>query len=119
MLWGLLPGQMSFGGNNFDVLSGLLALPVGYYCLVKKTWPTAIVVAYNIMGLLLLLNVLLVTMFSMPVPFRLFHHGPDSSLVAQFPFIFLPGLLVPLAYSLHIFSLRQWAMARKEVVKTI
>ena len=117
VIWGLLPVQMSFGGSNFDLVSGLLALPVGYYCYVKKTWPSVIVLFYNIMGLLLLLNVILVTTFSMPVPFRLFHHEPDSALVAQFPFIFLPGFLVPLAYSMHIFSIRQWSMARKAIVK--
>ena len=36
---GSLPAQMSFEGRNFDILTGLLAFPVGYYCFVKKTWP--------------------------------------------------------------------------------
>jgi pimeloyl-ACP methyl ester carboxylesterase len=48
----------------------------------------------------------------MPSPLRVFHNQPDSSLLTRFPFIFVPGLLVPLAYTLHIFSLRQWGMSR-------
>ena len=113
VLRGLLPVQMSLEGRNFDILSGLLAIPVGYYCFVKMTWPAWVVLLYNIAGLLLLLNVVAIAVLSMPTPFRVFHNEPANTLVVQFPFIFLPGVLVPLAYTLHIFSLRQWAMARR------
>ena len=117
MLWltvvrGLLPVQMSFEGRNFDILSGLFAIPVGYYCFVRKSWPSWVVLLYNVGGLLLLLNIVLIAVFSMPTPLRLFHNEPANTLVVQFPFIFLPGLLVPMAYALHIFSLRQWMMGR-------
>ena len=105
---GLIPVQMSFEGRNFDVLSGLLAIPVGYYCFVRKSWPRWIVVAYNIMGLALLLNVLVISVLSMPTPLRYFHNEPSSTLMGHFPFIFIPGILVPMAYSLHILSLRQY-----------
>jgi hypothetical protein len=109
VLRALLPVQMSFEGRNFDVFSGLLAVPVGYYCLVKKAWPSWMVLVYNILGLLLLLNIVAIAVLSMPTPLRAFHNEPANTLIVQFPFIFLPGLLVPLAYTLHIFSLRQWA----------
>ena len=113
MLWvkvsqGLLPVQMSFEGRNFDILSGLAALPVGYFCFVRKTWPSWAVLVYNIAGLLLLLNVTVIAVLSMPTPLRAFHNEPANTLVGQFPFIYLPGFLVPLAYTLHIFSIRQW-----------
>jgi hypothetical protein len=32
---------------------------------------------------------------------------PANLLVTKFPFIMLPGMLVPLAYGLHFLSLRQ------------
>ncbi|HEY4289306.1 MAG TPA: hypothetical protein VGN00_19530 [Puia sp.] len=113
MLWvnymrGLIPVQMSFEGRNFDVLSGLLAIPVGYFCFVRKSWPRQIVVIYNILGLSLLLNILVISVLSMPTPLRYFHNEPANTLLGHFPYIFLPGLLVPLAYSLHILSLRQY-----------
>lgn len=105
---GALPVQMSFEGRNFDILAGLLAIPVGYYCFVKKTWPPVAALLYNIGGLVLLLNIVTISTLSMPTPLRVFHNQPDSSLLTKFPFIYLPGLLVPLAYTLHILSLRQW-----------
>jgi len=105
---GLIPVQMSFEGRNFDVLSGLLAIPVAYYCFVRKSWPRWIVVVYNIVGLALLLNIIIISMLSMPTPLRYFHNEPANTLLGHFPYIFLPGLLVPLAYSLHILSLKQY-----------
>jgi hypothetical protein len=107
---GSLPVQMSFEGRNFDILTGLLAFPVGYYCFVKKSWPPVAALLYNIAGLLLLMNIVAISILSMPTPLRMFHNQPDSSLLTMFPFIYLPGLLVPLAYTLHILSLRQLGM---------
>ncbi|MBO9202119.1 MULTISPECIES: hypothetical protein [Niastella] len=110
---GSLPQQMSFEGRNFDILTGLFAFPVGYYCFVSKRWPPVIALLYNVAGLVLLVNIVTVTALSLPTPLRAFHNEPDSSLVTTFPFIYLPGLLVPLAYTLHIFSLRQYKMVRQ------
>lgn len=105
---GSLPVQLSFEGRNFDVLTGLFAFPVGYFCFVKRTWPPAVALLYNIGGLVLLVNAVALSALSMPGAIRVFHNQPDSSLLTQFPFIYLPGFLVPLAYTLHILSLRQW-----------
>lgn len=110
---GLLPVQLSFEGRNFDILVGLLAIPVGYFSFVRKSWPSWVALAYNIFGLLMLVNVMSIAFLSMPTPLRRFHGQPDASLVAHFPLIYLPGVLVPLAYSLHIFSIRQWVVGRR------
>jgi len=61
----------------------------------------------------LLVNVLVIAVLSMPTPLRVFHNEPANTLLAYFPYIYLPGVLVPLAYTLHIFSLRQWVFARR------
>lgn len=110
-----LPVQMSFEGRNFDILAGLFALPVGYYCFVRKSWPPVVVLLYNIGGLILLLNIVAIAALSMPTPMRVFHNEPDSSLITTFPFIYLPGFLVPLAYTLHIFSL--WQLKNRILAK--
>ncbi|HSC40609.1 MAG TPA: hypothetical protein VLD19_22150, partial [Chitinophagaceae bacterium] len=43
-LAGKLPAQMSLEGRNFDVVTGLLAFPVGYFCFVKKSWPRGVAI---------------------------------------------------------------------------
>ena len=107
----LLPVQMTFEGRNFDVLTGLLALPAGYL-ISKHKMSSATILIFNVTGILLLLNILIIAVLSMPTPFRYFMNEPSNTLIAQFPFIFLPGILVPLAYTFHIFSLRQWYLLK-------
>jgi len=105
---GLLPKQMTFEGGNLDILSGLLAIPVALA--VSKKYRPALVRLYNIVGLLLLLNVLVIAVLSMPTSLRRFMSEPSVGIVGEFPFMYLPGVLVVIAYSLHIFSLRQAAL---------
>lgn len=102
-----LPVQMTFEGGNFDVLTGIFAIPAGYLLWKKKTNARRLAIAFNVTGILLLLNILVIAVLSMPTPFRYFMNEPSNTRVAEFPFILLPGLLVPIAYSFHIFSLRQ------------
>jgi hypothetical protein len=109
---GKLPVQMTFEGRNFDVITGLLAILVGYLLARKKTYSKKLIIAFNIIGILLLLNILVIAVLSMPTSLRYFMNEPSNGLVARFPFILLPGVLVPIAYALHIFSLRQLASQR-------
>ena len=117
---GRLPVQMTFEGNNFDIITGILALPVGYWVATRKINAKKLAIAFNIIGLLLLLNILIIAVLSMPTPFRYFMNKPANTIVAQFPYILLPGILVPLAYGLHVLSLRQlFTKTATDIAKTI
>lgn len=112
LLWvafsrGLLPQQMTFEGYNFDIISGVLALPAGWLLQTRKPFARAAAIAYNIIGLLLLFNIITIAVLSMPTPFRQFMNEPANTIVATFPFVYLPGVLVVLAFTFHVFSLRQ------------
>lgn len=107
-----LPVQMTFGGGNVDIITGILALPAGYLLMRQKKWAKLTGIAFNIIGILLLLNILVIAVLSMPTPFRYFMNEPSNTLVAQFPYILLPGILVPIAYSFHTFSLRKLLMKK-------
>ncbi len=111
LLQNLLPVQMSFEGRNFDILTGLTA-PVAAWWVARKKWSPGLLLAWNVAGLILLLNIVVIAILSMPTPLRVFPKEPASTIVTTFPFIWLPGLLVPLAYALHFFSLRliPWRM---------
>ena len=113
----VLPVQMTFEGRNWDIASGVLALVVAWMVLHKRNNYRTIAIAYNIIGIGLLLNVLIVAFLSMPTPLRYFMNEPTVEKVGQFPMIYLPSVLVVLAYSFHIFSLRQlWLL--KQVKQT-
>jgi hypothetical protein len=111
---GLIPEQMTFEGRNFDVISGILGLVAGWYVMrERKGWKT-IVVIYNIIGLALLLNIVIVAILSFPGPMRYFMNEPANRIVTEFPFVYLPGVLVVMAFALHILSLRQVVVAEKK-----
>jgi len=103
----LAPIQMTFEGRNFDILSGLTALVVGFLVSRKKI-SRPLVIAWNFACLGLLLNIVAVALLSMPTPLRVFMNAPSNTIVSRFPIIWLPAFLVPLAYGLHFLSLRQY-----------
>ena len=107
-----LPIQMTWEGKNADILSGLLALPAGYYLWKYKKDSPKLVLAYNLTGIALLLNILIVAVLSFPTPVRYFTNEPSNIIISRFPYIVLPGVLVPIAIAMHIFSLRKMALNR-------
>nr|WKN37689.1 hypothetical protein K4G66_03075 [Tunicatimonas sp. TK19036] len=108
-----LPVQMTFEGQNWDVLIGLTAPVLAYFCFVKGSWSRSIALVWNVLGLLLLANIVTISILSMPTVFRMFMNDPPNIIMAQFPFIWLPGVLVPIAYAMHFFSIKQLLMARR------
>jgi hypothetical protein len=110
----LLPVQLTLEGRNFDILSGLTAPIVGFL-LARRKVPGFVVILWNFVCLGLLINVVSMAILSMPTPFRMFLNDPANTVVGTFPVVWLPGLLVPLAYGLHFFSLRQLFQGRNTV----
>ena len=112
MLWqlyleGIAPIQMTFEGRNWDILVGITALIFGYFCFKQNGWGRKVAIIWNIAGLGLLLNIVVVAILSFPTPFRVFMNEPANTMVAKFPLVLLPAVLVTVAYTMHFFSLRQ------------
>jgi hypothetical protein len=106
------PAIMTFEGRNVDILVGLTAIPVGYLCFVRKAWPPRWAVWWNVAGILILLNVVVHAQLSTPSPFRVFQTDPPVTFIAYWPYILLPGFLVPLAWLGHTASLMQLSRRR-------
>lgn len=102
-----LPVQMTFEGRNFDIIAGLTAPFVAYFAFSKHVLSRKSVIIWNFFCLGLLLNIVLTAILSMPTPLRYFMNEPANTIIAKFPFVWLAGLLVPLAYGLHFLSIRQ------------
>ena len=103
----IIPVQMTFEGLNFDILIGLSAPFVAYYCFIKKSWSWKVALGWNIAGLLLLANIVTVAVLSTPYPFRHFMNEPANTVIFNFPFVWLPSLVVPFALLLHLISIRR------------
>jgi len=105
----LLPEQMTFEGRNWDILTGFTAPIIAVLAMKGKISRTGIVI-WNVIGLGLLLNIVIVAILSTPSPWRVFMNEPANYIVTYFPISWLPGALVPLAYYLHFMSIRQIAL---------
>ncbi len=101
-----LPEQMTFEGQNFDIIAGITSLLAARFFLNSRGW----MIGWNIIGLGLLINIVSIAILSMPTSLRVFENEPANTIVTQFPFIFLPAFLVPLAYILHFLSLKKLLM---------
>jgi len=101
------PAIMTFEGRNADILVGLTAIPVAYLCFVRRAWSPRVAFWWNVAGILILLNVVVHAQLSTPSPLRVFVTDPPVTFIAYWPYILLPGFLVPLAWLLHAASLIQ------------
>jgi hypothetical protein len=102
----LLPVQMTFEGRNFDILAGITSIFASLFLIKSKHW----MIVWNIIGLILLINIVSIAVLSMPTFLQVFHNEPSNTIVTKFPYILLPTFLVPLAYTLHFLSLKKLFM---------
>ena len=98
---------MTFEGRNFDIIIGVSAPLIAYFSYNKKVWPKIVPLLWNLAGILLVTNVLLTGLLSVPGPMRKFFNEPANTMIAYFPFIWIAALIVPFAYLLHILSIKQ------------
>ena len=111
---GVMPPQMSYTGWNFDILTGLTAIPVAWWLARGHRHGRTVAVAWNAMGSLLLANILLIAMLSSPMAVAF---GPEhvNVWVAFPPYVWLPTVMVVCAITGHLLvyrKLRATAMRR-------
>jgi len=102
---GVIPVQMTYSGLNFDIVAGITA---GLVAIVLATGRKArgLVWAWNVLGLLLLGNIVVIAALSTPAPFRTFMNEPANRLIAMSPFVWLPTILVQAALFGHLVVFR-------------
>ncbi len=103
---GVMPVQMSYSGQNYDIVSGGLALLIALFTARSGT-PVRLARLFNVVGFALLLNIVVIAVLSMPSPFRSYTNEPANIWVGFFPFVWLPTFLVPVALLSHVLLLRR------------
>ncbi len=109
---GIAPIEMTFEGRNFDITTAVLAL-VLVVALHRGAVSARLLMGWNVLGLLLLLNVVVTAIVAMPHPFQLLHTNPPNVWITYFPYILLPGVMVCSALLGHLLVFRALAMQRK------
>ncbi|WP_276497069.1 hypothetical protein [Pontibacter litorisediminis] len=112
LLWlyfkGAVPELMTFEGRNFDILAGLSA-PVVYYLgyMRSNRLPKVVLLGWNFICLGLLFNIVFHGVLSVPSPFQQFGFEQPNIALLYFPFVWLPGFIVPLVLFSHLATIRQ------------
>lgn len=101
-----IPQLMTFEGRNFDILSGLSSPVIYYFGFVRKQLSKMVIIAWNLICLLLLFNIIVNAIFSLPFPFQKFAFDQPNIALLHFPFVWLPCCIVPIVLLSHLASIK-------------
>ncbi|HMS67289.1 MAG TPA: hypothetical protein PKD18_04100 [Saprospiraceae bacterium] len=104
---GLVSVYMTFEGTNFDLFSGITALIVGYVGFRSGKPNQKLLLVWNILCLLLLINVVVTAIFAFPSPFQKISFDQPNIAVLYFPFNLLPSVVVPTVLFGHLVAIRR------------
>lgn len=102
-----IPQIMTFEGRNFDILAGLTAPIIYYIAFRKQTISKRLLIVWNILSLLLLINIVVIAFLSLQTPFQKFGFEQPNIALTYFPFIWLPSVVVPIVFLSHLSSLKK------------
>ena len=109
MFWkGLVSSEPTLEGYNFDMLAGSTAPIVAYLVFQRKAVPIQVLKIWNIAGLLLLANVVLIfnTLLLKPALWG-YDVSPVRPEFGTMPYLLVAGVFMPFAVFMHVFSLAQ------------
>jgi hypothetical protein len=112
----VIPEVMTFEGRNFDILCGLSAPFVYYFGYIKNILSQKILIAWNVICLLLLANIVVTAVLSGPFAFQQFAFNRSDFALLYFPFVWLPGYVVPVVLFAHLTAIRQLMKRNKPVL---
>ncbi len=109
-LGGQVPELMTFEGRNFDIVSGILAPVVFFAAFRGGETKRGLLIAFNVVGLVLLANIVGTAIVSLPSPIQMAAFDQPNRAVRFFPYIWLPTIVVPIVFFAHLSSL--WKLIR-------
>lgn len=105
--YGVISVYTTFEGTNFDIISGVTAPVVAFLCFRAGTMNKKVLMIWNVLCLLLLLNVVITAIFAFPSPFQSLAFEQPNIAPLYFPFNLLPTVVVPLVLYAHLIALRR------------
>lgn len=105
--YGAIPQLMTFEGRNFDIVAGISAPFVAYLGIARSWMSRSGLLAWNIICLGLLINIVVNAILSVPSPFQQLAFDQPNVAILNFPYSLLPTFVVPVVLFSHLASLRQ------------
>jgi hypothetical protein len=108
-----IPEIMTFEGRNFDIIAGITAPIVAYFGTRHGKVNTILLLVWNLVCLILLLNIVFIAIFSAPSPFQKFGLDQPNVAILNFPFNCLATFVVPLVLFFHLAAIKQLILPKK------
>lgn len=105
--YAVIPGLMTFEGRNFDIFSGISAPLIWYFGYFRKKLSAPVLIGWHLACLALLINIVMHAVLAAPFPFQRLAFDQPNIAVLHFPYVWLPGCIVPLVLFSHLVSLRR------------
>lgn len=102
-----IPELMTFEGRNFDIIAGITAPFIAYFGFTKFNISRNVILIWNFICLGLLINIIANALFSAPSPIQKFAFDQPNIAIFNFPFSWLPTIIVPIVLFGHLVSIRQ------------
>jgi hypothetical protein len=112
----LVPQLMTIEGYNFDIIAGISAPFIAYYGIFKKKMSRRLLLVWNIISLLLLLNIVGIAILSAPFPFQQLGSGQSNIAVFYFPFILWPTVIVPIVLFAHLVAIVNLCTNKRKII---
>ena len=100
-----IPKLMTFEGRNFDIIAGITAPIMAYLAFRNSKVSKKLLIFWNVIGLILLLNIVFNALFSAPSPIQKFAFDQPNIAILYFPFCWLPTFIVPIVLFSHLAAL--------------
>ncbi|WP_439556624.1 hypothetical protein [Dyadobacter sp.] len=102
----VVPAELTFQGGNLDIIAGMTAPAIYYFGVLREKIKWQMLVCWNVLGLGLTISIVFKFIFSAAfLSESLAVHQPNITLL-QFPFVFLPGIIVPVIICSHLAAIR-------------
>ena len=100
---GVIPKMLTYQGANLDIYIGVSAPLIAVWAMRGRLKLARI---WNVLGISALTNVVVRAVLSAPGPWNLIHTQVPNLMMGRFPFLLIPGFLMPLAIVLHVLAIQ-------------
>lgn len=106
-LYKTVPVGMTFAGGNYDIVAGVTSILIFAFGYQRPLLGRGLLLTWNFISLALLLYIVRTGVLSAPTSFQRLAFDQPNIALFHFPFIWLPGCIVPLVLLSHLSTIRQ------------
>ena len=112
-----VPEIITFEGQNFDIIAGVTAPIMALIAFRNNKINKPLLWTWHILSILLLLNIIITALISTPTVFQQIAFEQPNLAMFRFPFLLLPGIIVPLVLVSNIAGFVILSRQRTEISK--